>query len=284
MLEETMGEYLDAITELLARIEREEAGPMARAADLVADVICRDGLLHVFGCGHSHLAALDTFYRAGGLACVSPVLDEDLMLHDGAAKSSRMEKMSGIAAEVYRRHDVKAGDLFVVISASGKNAAPVEMLRAAKSSRMEKMPGIAAEVYRRHDVKAGDLFVVISASGKNAAPVEMLRAAKADGVKTVAISSSSYRAHGAVLLDEADIPIDCKVPHGDAVIDVGGAKMGGLSTYASLFILNSILIEGARKAEARGVKPPIYVSGNVEGGAARNVALEERYLGRVKHL
>ena len=56
-----MGEYLDAITELLARIEREEAGAMARAADMVADVICRDGLVHVFGCGHSHLAALDTF-------------------------------------------------------------------------------------------------------------------------------------------------------------------------------------------------------------------------------
>ena len=233
-----MSQYLDSITGILSRIEREDAAVLDCASDAVADVICRDGLVHVFGCGHSHLAALDTFYRAGGLACVSPVLDEDLMLHDGAAKSSRMEKMSGIAAEVYRRHRMKAEDLFVVISASGKNAAPVEMLRAAK----------------------------------------------ADGVKTVAISSSSYRAHGAVLLDEADIPIDCKVPHGDAVIEVGAAKMGGLSTYASLFILNSILIEGAKKAEARGVTPPIYTSGNVEGGTARNVALEERYFGRVKRL
>lgn len=233
-----MKEYLDSVTAILGRIEAEEKPAMERASDAVADVICRDGLVHVFGCGHSHLAALDTFYRAGGLACVSPVLDEDLMLHDGAAKSSRMEKM----------------------------------------------PGIAAEVYRRHDVKAGDLFVVISASGKNAAPVEMLRAAKADGVKTMAISSSAYRAHGAVLLDEADIPIDCKVPHGDAVIEVGTAKMGGLSTYASLFILNSILIEGAQKALARGVTPPIYVSGNVEGGTARNVVLEARYFGRIKRL
>ena len=233
-----MSDYLSRISDILSRIETEEADALAAGADAVADVICRDGLVHVFGCGHSHLASLDTFYRAGGLACVSPVLDEDLMLHDGAAKSSRMEKMSGIAAEVYRRHDVKAGDLFVVISASGKNAAPVEMLRAAK----------------------------------------------ADGVKTVAISSSAYRAHGAVLLDEADIPIDCKVPHGDAVIEVGAAKMGGLSTYASLFILNSILIEGAKRALARGVTPPIYVSGNVEGGTARNVALEKRYFGRVKRL
>ena len=230
--------YLEAIVNLLRQIEGEESDAMARAADLVADVICRDGLVHVFGCGHSHLAALDTFYRAGGLACVSPLLDEDLMLHDGAAKSSRMEKMSGIASEAFRRQGVKAGDVVVVISASGKNAAPVEMLRTAKAA----------------------------------------------GVTTVAISSSAYRAHGATLLDEADVPIDCKVPYGDAVIDVGAAKMGGLSTYASLFILNSVLIEGAKKAAARGVTPPIYVSGNVEGGTSRNIALEERYFGRVKRL
>ena len=233
-----MSEYLSKITGLLAQIEADEADVMARASDLVADVICRDGVVHVFGCGHSHLPALDTFYRAGGLACVSPVLDEDLMLHDGAAKSSRMEKMSGIAAEVFRRHDIKPDDVMVVISASGKNAAPVEMLRAAKAS----------------------------------------------GVTTIAISSSAYRAHGAVLLDEADIPIDCKVPYGDAVIDVGEMKMGGLSTYASLFILNSVLIDGAKKALARGVEPPIYTSGNVEGGTAKNIALEERYFGRVKRL
>ena len=233
-----MSEYLEKIGEVLKRIEDEEADRLALAAVLVADVICRDGLVHVFGCGHSHLAALDTFYRAGGLACVSPLLDEDLMLHDGAAKSSRLEKVSGIASEAFRRQGVRAGDVVVVISASGKNAAPVEMLRAAKAA----------------------------------------------GVTTVAISSSAYRAHGATLLDEADVPIDCKVPYGDAVIDVGAAKMGGLSTYASLFILNTILIEGAKKAAARGVTPPIYVSGNVEGGTARNVALEERYFGRVKRL
>ena len=87
-----------------------------------------------------------------------------------------------------------------------------------------------------------------------------------------------------VLLDEADIPIDCKVPYGDAVIDVGDAKMGGLSTYASLFIVNTVLIEGAKRALARGTEPPVYTSGNVEGGRAHNIVLENLYLGRVKHL
>ena len=233
-----MSEYLDGIVDLLKRIEAEEGEKLEAAAEAVADVIRRDGIVHTFGCGHSHLPCLDTFYRAGGLACVSPILDEDLMLHDGAAKSSRMEKMSGIAAEAFRRAGVKKDDLVVVISASGKNAAPVEMCECAKAA----------------------------------------------GVKLVTISSSAYVGHGAKLLSLGDIAIDCKVPYGDAAIDVGEAKMGGLSTYASLFILNSILIEGAKKALAKGTRPPIYLSGNVEGGTAKNMALEERYFGRVKRL
>ena len=233
-----MSDYLEQIVEILQRIEREECAKMTEAAETVADVICRDGIIYTFGCGHSHLPCLDTFYRAGGLACVSPILDEDLMLHDGAAKSSRMEKM----------------------------------------------PGIAAEAFRRHHVTPNDLIVVISASGKNAAPVEMCECAKKAGVKLVTISSSAYIDHGAKLLSLGDIAVDCKVPYGDAVIDVGEAKMGGLSTYASLFILNSILIDGAKKALAKGTVPPIYRSGNVEGGTAKNVALEERYFGRIKRL
>ena len=234
-----MSEYLKNIKEILERIERDEAHALEKAAEAVSDVICRDGIIHVFGCGHSHLAALDAFYRAGGLACVSPLLDEDLMLHDGGAKSSRMEKMPGIAAEAFRRAGVDPQK---------------------------------------------DLLVVISASGKNAAPVEMLRTARSAGVKTMAISSSRYKSHGGVLLDEADLPVDCFVPYGDAVIEVGESRMGGLSTYASLFILNTVLIEGAKKTCARGVKPPVYTSGNVEGGTAKNIELEERYFGRVKRL
>ena len=234
-----MCEYLDSIVGILRRIETEEAEKMSAAADCVAETIAADGIVRTFGCGHSHLPTLDTFYRAGGLACVSPILDEDLMLHNGAAKSSRMEKMSGIAAEAFRRACV--------------------------------------------DPKK-DLLVVISASGKNAAPVEMCECAKAAGVKLVTISSSAYVEHGAKLLSLGDIAIDCKVPYGDAVIDVGDRKMGGLSTYASLFILNTILIEGAKKSLERGTVPPIYTSGNVAGGTAKNVALEERYFARVKNL
>ncbi len=233
-----MKDYLQEIINNLQKIELEESKKMRLVAEKVANVIEDDAIIYAFGCGHSHLPALDVFYRAGGLANVSPVLDTDLMLFDGAAKSSRMEKTSGIATEVIRRYPITKKDILFIISASGKNAVPLEMAKCAKEL----------------------------------------------GVYTVAISSKEYEKKGATLLSSVDMGIDCKVPYGDAVLPVGESKMGGLSTYSALFILNSILIEGAKIATERGVKAPIFMSGNVEGGKEYNIQLEDKYLARVKHL
>lgn len=233
-----MSEYLEKITGVLARIESEEAEKLNEASCEVARVIKDGGLIFTFGCGHSHLPGLDAFYRAGGLANVSPMLDTDLMLHNGAAKSSRMEKMSGIAPEIFRRYTPTSKDMIFIFSASGKNAVPVEM----------------ADEARRH------------------------------GVKCVGISSLEYAERGGKLHEHVDIAIDCKIPYGDACMDVGDIKMGGLSTYTACFILNTCLINGAKLALEQGANPPIYLSGNIEGGREHNVILEDAYLGRVKHL
>lgn len=233
-----MSQYLQEIISVLQRIETEEAAKLAEASRLVAETIKKGGLVYTFGCGHSHLPGLDAFYRAGGLANVSPMLDTDLMLHNGAAKSSRMEKMSGIAQEVFRRYTLTEKDMLFVFSASGKNQVPVEMAQTAT----------------------------------------------AHGIPTVGISSSSYYDRGGKLHENVDIAIDCKVPYGDACIPVGNVAMGGLSTATNCFILNSCLIEGAKLALSEGVTPPIYISGNVEGGRDHNIVLEDLYLGRVKHL
>lgn len=233
-----MSEYLDRIVKNLESIEREEAESLSKAVEAVARTIKNNGLIFVFGCGHSHIPGLDAFYRAGGLANVSPMLDTDLMLHNGAAKSSRMEKMSGIAPEVFRRYVPTEKDMIFIFSASGKNCVPCEMGDAAKSA----------------------------------------------GVFSVGVSSSEYFDKGGDLHNHVDLHIDCKVPYGDACIDVGEVKMGGLSTSAACFILNTCLIEGAKAALRDGATPPIYISGNVEGGREHNVVLENLYLGRVKHL
>ena len=93
-----------------------------------------------------------------------------------------------------------------------------------------------------------------------------------------------YSEKGGRLHEHVDVAIDCKIPYGDACMSVGDATMGGLSTYAACFILNSCLIDGAKLALKEGVQPPVYLSGNVEGGREHNVVLENMFMGKVKHL
>ena len=235
--------YLKTITEILNKIIATQADKLTKAAEMVCDTIKNDGIIYIFGCGHSHLIGLDCFYRAGGLVNVSAMLDTDLMLHNGAAKSSKMEKMSGIAEAIFDRYCITDRDLLIVISTSGKNAVPTEMAQVASKN----------------------------------------------GIKNIAVVSSAYfqdKKDCPILYECSNMYIDNCVPHGDAVIDISGAetKMGSVSTSASSFILQTILMEGADIAGKNGAKLPIYMSGNVDGGADFNKKLIKEYLPRIKHL
>jgi len=235
--------YFDKTLQVLQHIRSTQQDAIRQAAQMAQETIEKGGIIYIFGCGHSHLIALDNFYRAGGLCNVCPILDGDLMLHDGAAKSSRMEKMSGLAEPVLERYCLTEKDCLFVISTSGKNAVPVEMAQAA--------------VQR--------------------------------GIPTAAVVSGAYFADPSAmpkLYECVPVYIDNCVPHGDAVMELPGcdAPMGSVSTVASAFIMQSVLLEAAAGASAKGVKPPIYKSGNVAGGAEFNKALIREYMPRIKHL
>ena len=60
-------EYFDKLTSVLTEIKEKEIDRMQAVAQKVAKTIENDGIIYIFGCGHSHLIALDCFYRAGGL-------------------------------------------------------------------------------------------------------------------------------------------------------------------------------------------------------------------------
>lgn len=237
------GEYYEKLISVLEKVKNTQSDKILAAAKIVAETIENDGIVYIFGCGHSHLLGLDCFYRAGGLVNVSAMLDTDLMLHNGAAKSSKMEKMSGIADSIFERYCLKENDTLIVVSTSGKNAVPVEMAKAG----------------RKHNIK------------------------------TISVVSSDYfedKPKEDMLYFNSDVFIDNCVPHGDAVMDITGskAKMGSLSTAVGSFILQSVLLEAAENAAKSGKKVPIYMSGNVEGGAEYNKAYIKEYMPRIKHL
>lgn len=238
--------YLEEVWGVLSGVAESQQESIVEAARVIADRMERDGMLYVFGCGHSHLVGEDLFYRAGGSAAVCAMLDSDLMLHGGAVKSSCYERM----------------------------------------------PGLAKPIFERYGLTQRDVLMVSSTSGINSVPVEMAICAREKGIPVIAIVSMAYAKDGSrhpdgrKLHDVADIVLDNGVCHGDAAVAIEGSDMrvGPVSTISSCMIAQSILVQVNEFLWEDGVTPPVYVSGNIPGGAERNQALIHRYLSRNKHL
>ena len=71
-----LDQYANRIESALQSIRTRQREKIMEAARMVKEVLASDGLIYVFGCGHSHILSEETFYRAGGLACVAPVFCE----------------------------------------------------------------------------------------------------------------------------------------------------------------------------------------------------------------
>jgi uncharacterized phosphosugar-binding protein len=67
-------EYSRAIQAILQKVLDTQVGSIDLAAQILADVVARDGIIYTYGTGHSHVVAEDATYRAGGLAPVDCIL------------------------------------------------------------------------------------------------------------------------------------------------------------------------------------------------------------------
>ena len=231
--------YLSTVKTLLDELGHEEE-PMMLAAQWCADAVAGGGLVHVFGAGHSHMAAEEAFQRAGGLVPVNAVLVEWLMVHQGGRRASLLERQ----------------------------------------------PGLGALIVSTEPVEQGDVFFVVSNSGRNPVPVEVAEGAKRRGAKVVAITSRQHSdavaargGRGVKLSDVADLVIDTHAPLGDAAVPIDDVRVGGVSSVMNLVIIQTIVVATVTMLVERGLQPPVFKSGNVDGSDEWNAEQIKR-LGR----
>ena len=183
--------YLSEVKTLLDKLN-DDVGPLTLAAQWCAETVAGGGLVHVFGAGHSHMAAEEAFHRAGGLVPVNAVLVEWLMVHQGGRRASLLERQPGLGELIVSTEPVEEGDVFFVVSNSGRNPVPVEVAEAAKA-RGAKVIAITS---RQHS--EGVTRVVAAASSWRTWPTSssiiMRRSVTRSWLSTTGFGSGAYRA------------------------------------------------------------------------------------------
>lgn len=242
-----MHRYVEIVQEKIRDMVTSQQKILQEAAEKIADAVTKGGILHVLGTGHSHMIAEELFYRAGGALFVNPILDSGFMLHDGAVKSTKMERLEGYAEAVLESVDIQENDVFLVVSNSGRNVLPIE-----------------ATMY----MKEKGLYTISITSLQHSKSV------------------SSRHKSGKRLFELTDLTLDNYGEEGDAVLSLPGqlGSYGPTSTVTGVILAQTLMSMTIEELHKRGEDPGIIRSANLDGSDEHNERLIEKYRRRISLL
>ncbi|AMX83861.1 hypothetical protein GS3922_09410 [Geobacillus subterraneus] len=239
-----LDQYFQKVNERLELVLKHEKGNLKKAAYVVSEAIQKGGIIQLFGCGHSHILTEEVFYRAGGLVPIKPIFFEPLMLHEGAVRSSMLERMNDFAKNFIDHEDIRPEDVFFVLSTSGRNPVPIDVALAAKA-------------------KGAYIIAVTSLEYSKSQP--------------------SRHKSGRLLYEVVDLVIDNHSVKGDAILAHPNVSVpfAPTSTVIGSAILNAVFAEAIALVAENGVEPPVFLSGNIEGADEHNRRWIEKYKARI---
>ena len=229
--------YYSRVSEILDEVFTVEKDNIEAAAKALADANEEHRSIFGFGCNHAGLITLELFYRTGGMVTVNPIRAPGMML---------------------------------------------EISPPTMTSEMERIPDYGRIILDGEPVKAGDVIIIHSVSGRNAVTIDMAQTAKAKGMTVIVVTNmntatsvKSRHPSGKMLHDFADILIDNHGDHGDASVQLDGfkQKLASTSTVVGAAILNAVTARASELLLEKGIEPPVFMSGNIDGGDAYNKAV-----------
>jgi uncharacterized phosphosugar-binding protein len=229
--------YYQRISEILSDVFDQESESMEQAAQALANANEEGRSIFGFGCNHAGLITLELFYRTGGMVTVNPIRAPGMML---------------------------------------------ELSPPTMTSEMERNPGYGKIILNNEPCKAGDVLIIHSVSGRNAVTIDMAECARKKGMTVIVITNmntatsvTSRHPSGKMLHDFASILIDNHGDRGDATIQLEGfdQKLASSSTVVGAAILNAVTARASEILWSKGINPPVFMSGNIDGGDAYNKAV-----------
>jgi uncharacterized phosphosugar-binding protein len=238
-------EYLQRCRELVDAVAAQSAS-VATAADWFAASILAGRLVHVFGSGHSRIAAEEMWPRYGSFPGFHPIVELSLTYHNQ------------------------------VVGANGQRQAMF----------LENTSGLAERILRNFDLRSADSALVVSSSGCNTVSVEMAEGFRRRGIRVVAVvglkhlqASTSRHPRGLKLTDCADLVLDTGIPPGDAMVRVQGldTPVAPGSTVGAALLVNAVKVEVAARLVRAGASPNVLTASCVVGGERSAALFEAAY-------
>ena len=242
-----INEYFSTVQQQLNQTLKQEIASMEQAAQILAQVIENDGLVHVFGSGHCQMFAMEMFYRSGGLVNVNPLLLPHLSITPVAKLSTVFERMEGFVKTYLDMETITDKDVMIIVSVSGRNGSVVDMAIEAKAANMR----VIALTDTDFDIHA-----------------------------------PSRHSSGKFLKNVADVVIDLKVDYGDACMSLEGfdTKFAATSTVLGMTILQAVTARTVEILWEKGIQPPIWTSSNKPEGDRLNAEYFSRFKNRISSL
>jgi uncharacterized phosphosugar-binding protein len=238
--------YLDQAQAILERIRATQTDAIEQAAELCTQSIAGDGLVHLFGTGHSRIFVEEMFPRHGSFPGFHPIVELSLTYHN------------------------------LVVGSNGQRQAMF----------LEHVEGFGNVIMRNFVFAKPDCFLLFSNSGINEVVVDVALEAKRQNMPVIAIlsidhcaSSSAIHSSGKKLIDIADIVIDNCTPAGDALVRVNGLEdpVGPGSTIGAAAVTNALKCLIAEKLTAMGKPPIVLTSSFFIGSEASKKRFDECY-------
>lgn len=245
----TMDVFYDNLLVLLDTLEKEQTENIKKAAEILAETTKNNGIIHVFGSGHSVGFSLEMQNRIGSMANVHKIETSDFVLK------------GKVTLEDFKD--------------------PVNIF--------ERRPGMAEKLFDLYNVQNEDCFIIISNSGINGVVIDMAICAKERGNKVIVVTSwqhtsaeDSRHPSGKKLYQLGDVVIDNCGPRGDALIETGKLeKICSVSSITGACIAQTLECETVRILKEQGLEAPILYDETLEGAKEHNDLLRAKYHGRV---
>jgi uncharacterized phosphosugar-binding protein len=227
-------EYLRLSRSILDRIEQTQMVAVHHVSQMCAECIAQDGLVHLFGSGHSRMAVEEVFPRYGSFPGFHPIVELSLTYHNA------------------------------VVGANGQRQAMF----------IERVEGLGPVILRNFEFGRRDLMMVFSTSGTGAVSVDVALEAKRLGMPVIAVTSVAHsqasrpgHSSGKRLLDVADVVLDNCAVAGDAMVQVPGlaTPVGPGSTIGNTALVNMVKCEVARLLTEKGQPPLVLTSAHFVG-------------------